>query len=87
MQDLMSLIQKLNIAPEKLQELAQAAQQNPFAAMAKVQELGIPPEVLQQLMMTVMANPSSLIELAKQFGADDSVIKSVEDGLNKIKGN
>lgn len=87
MQDLLSLIQRLNVAPEKLQELAQAAQENPFAAMAKVQELGIPPEVLQQLVMTVMANPSTLIDLAKQFGADDSTLKTVEEGLNKLKGN
>jgi hypothetical protein len=86
MQDLLSMIQKLNVAPEKLQELAKAAQENPFSAMAKVQELGIPPEVLQQLVMTVMANPSALIDLAKQFGADDSVVKSVQDGLDKLKG-
>jgi spore maturation protein SpmB len=69
-----------------LQELAKAAQDNPFAAMSKVQELGIPPEVLQQILMTVMSNPSALIDLAKQFGADDSTIQSVQDGLDKLKG-
>ncbi len=86
MQDLLSLIQRLNVSPDKLQELAKAAQDNPFAAMAKVQELGIPPEVLQQLVMTVMSNPSALVDLAKQFGADDSTIQSVQEGLDKLKG-
>lgn len=86
MQDLLSLIQKLNVSPDKLAEVAQVAQQNPFAAMSKVQELGIPPEVLQQLLMAVMANPTSLMDLAKEFGADESTLKTVEDGLNKLKG-
>lgn len=86
MQDLLSLIQGLNVAPEKLQELAKAAQENPFAAMAKVQELGIPPEVLQQLLMAVMSNPSTLVDLAKQFGADDATLQSVEEGLKKLQG-
>ncbi len=86
MQDLLDLIKSLNIAPEQLQDLASTAQQNPFAAMTKVQELGISADALQKIMMAVMANPSALMDLAKAFGADDSMMKTVEDGLNKLKG-
>lgn len=81
MNDLNSLIKNLNIPPEKIQELAQTAQQNPFAVMGMLQQLGISPEMLQQLLAAVMSNPAMLFDLAKQFGVDDTVLDSVKQKL------
>lgn len=85
MQELLDLIRGLNISPDKMQELASAAKDNPFAAFSKVQELGIPPEVLQKLMLLAMSNPNGLVEVAKQFGADDSMIETLQGNLNSLK--
>lgn len=81
MNDLNSLIKNLNIPPEKIQELAQTAQQNPFAVMGMIQQLGISPEMLQQLMAAVMSNPAMLFDLARQFGVNEQVLDSVKQKL------
>lgn len=86
MNDLVNLIKELNIPPEKMQELASAAQQNPFAAMGMVQQLGISPDLLQKLMAAVMSNPAMLFDLAKQFGVDDATLEGVKGQLSGITG-
>ncbi|MCX6129637.1 MAG: DUF2999 family protein [Proteobacteria bacterium] len=81
MEELLNLFKTLNIEPEKLQSLAQSAQENPFAALGKMQELGLSPEALQKVLQAVMANPEAVFQLAKQFGASDELMKNLENGL------
>ena len=86
MEELLNLFKSLNIEPEKLQQLAKSAQENPFAAMGMIQELGISSDGLQKIMQAVMANPEGLALLAQQFGAGDELMKNVENGMNMLKG-
>ncbi len=84
MNDLLNLIKDLNVPPEKLQELADTAQENPLAAMAMVNQLGISPEVIQKLMSSFMANPGMIFELAKQFGVDTSSLAGQIPGMPEL---
>lgn len=82
--EVIELMKDLKLDPSKLQELAGAAQQNPFAAMAKVQELGISLGDLQKIMKAVMANPSAFFDAAKEMGISDDMLASAKERLKSF---
>lgn len=84
MQDVANILKDLNLDATKLQELAAAAQSNPFAALAKIQELGISMETLQKLMGMVMANPQAFMDMAQQAGVPEETLSSVKDKLKRF---
>lgn len=84
MQDVQDMLKDLNLDASKLQELAAAAQSNPFAALSKIQELGISMETLQKLMSMVMANPQAFMQMAQDAGVPEDALNSVKDKLKKF---
>ncbi len=83
-QDVQTMLKDLNLDVSKLQELAAAAQSNPFAALSKIQELGISMGTLQKLMTMVMANPGAFMEMAQQAGVPDETLSQMKEKLKSF---
>ncbi|RZA11109.1 MAG: DUF2999 family protein [Proteobacteria bacterium] len=84
MQDVGQMLKDMNLDVTKIQEIAAAAQGNPFAALSKMQELGISMETLQKLMGAVMANPQAFLDMATQAGVPSETLDSVKDQLKRF---
>lgn len=81
MSELKDLLATLNLAPEKLEQLAKTLKTNPFAAMSMVQELNIPPDFFQKVMAIVMANPGAVRQFASEMGISDQQLDEIQSKL------
>lgn len=82
MSQLKDLFGTLNIAPEKLETLAQTLKTNPFGALALIQELNIPPDFFQKVMAIAMENPDAIRQFASELGIDNQQLESLKSTLN-----
>ena len=77
------IVKKLNLTPEQLDTLKEAASKGPMEIMQAVQKAGISPEVFQQIMALVMSNPNILNELADKFGVPQNIVDQAKNSIKK----